>query len=81
MAHAYDVAMGHHEEPQVAVHLIASQSHGTYAECFHPDRDPFWWNLIANRPDAVDGRVRLPDGPGLGWELDRDYIDFHRADR
>jgi L-alanine-DL-glutamate epimerase-like enolase superfamily enzyme len=81
VAHAYDVAMGHHEEPQVALHLIASQSHGTYAECFHPDRDPFWWNLIANRPDAVDGRVQLPDGPGLGWELDRDYIDFHRADR
>jgi len=37
--------------------------------------------VIANRPDAVDGRVRQPDGPGLGWELDRDYIDFHRADR
>jgi L-alanine-DL-glutamate epimerase-like enolase superfamily enzyme len=81
VAHAYDIAMGHHEEPQVALHLIASQPHGTYAECFHPDRDPFWWNLIANRPAATDGLVRLPAGPGLGWELDRDYIEFHRADR
>jgi D-galactarolactone cycloisomerase len=81
VAHAYDVQMGHHEEPHVALHLIASQSHGTYAECFHPDRDPFWWNLVANRPDAAGGSVRLPEGPGLGWELDRDYIEFHRADR
>ncbi len=81
VAGAYDVAMGHHEEPQVALHLIASQAHGTYAECFHPDRDPFWWNLIANRPDPVGGRVQLSDRPGLGWELDVDYIEHHRVDR
>ena len=62
VAHAYDVEMGHHEEPQVALHLLASQPHGTYVECFHPDRDPFWWNLIANRPDPVDGACALPDG-------------------
>ncbi len=49
IATSFDVEMGHHEEPQVAAHLIASQPHGTYAECFHPDRDPFWWNLVANR--------------------------------
>ncbi len=81
VAHAYDVAMGHHEEPHVALHLLASQPHGTFAECFHPDRDPFWWNLIANRPEPVDGMIRLPGGAGLGWELDRAYIDHHRLDR
>jgi D-galactarolactone cycloisomerase len=81
VAHAYNVAMGHHEEPHVALHLIASQSHGTFAECFHPDRDPFWWNLIANRPLPVEGMVQLPDGAGLGWELDRGYIEAHRLDR
>ncbi len=41
----------------VAAHLLASQPHGTYAECFHPDRDPLWWNLIANRPEAVGGWI------------------------
>ncbi|WP_028921101.1 mandelate racemase/muconate lactonizing enzyme family protein [Pseudonocardia acaciae] len=79
IASAYDVQMGHHEEPQVSVHLLASQPHGTYAECFHPDRDPFWWHLIANRPPAVDGRVTLSDRPGLGWELDWDYVERHRV--
>lgn len=79
IATSYDVQMGHHEEPQVSAHLIASQSHGTYAECFHPDRDPFWWNLIANRPPLEDGDLVLSDAPGLGWELDWDYVDAHRV--
>ncbi|MFT3873564.1 MAG: enolase C-terminal domain-like protein [Nocardioides sp.] len=45
IAHSYGIRVGHHEEPQVSSHLLASQSHGGYAECFHPDRDPFWWSL------------------------------------
>ena len=64
MALSFDVEMGHHEEPQVAAHLLASIPHGTYVECFHPDRDPIWWNLIANRPKVEDGRSRCPSGPG-----------------
>jgi D-galactarolactone cycloisomerase len=78
IAASYNVQMGHHEEPQVSSHLIASQPHGTYAETFHPDRDPFWWNLIANRPALSDGSITLSDAPGLGWELDWDYVDKHR---
>lgn len=81
IAASYDVQMGHHEEPQVSTHLLASIPHGTYAECFHPDRDPFWWSLIANRPELVDGELPLPQAPGLGWELDWDYIEHHRLDR
>jgi D-galactarolactone cycloisomerase len=79
VAHVYGVELAHHEEPQVAAHLLASQPNGTYLEVFHPDRDPIWWNLIANRPDLVDGEMQLPDGPGLGWVLDDDYIDRHRV--
>jgi len=81
IATAYDVQMGHHEEPQVSTHLLASVPHGTYAECFHPDRDPFWWKLILNRPELVNGYLPLPSGPGLGWELDWEYIEAHRLDK
>ena len=81
MALSFDVAMGHHEEPQVAAHLLASISNGTYVECFHPDRDPMWWNLVANRPPLEAGELVLPDAPGLGWELDTDYIDRYRVER
>ena len=75
MAHAYDTAMGHHEEPQVSTHLLTSIPHGTYAECFHPDRDPFWWNMIVNRPELVGGTLTLSEAPGFGWELNQEYID------
>ncbi len=64
VALAYDVRVAHHEEPHVSSHLLASQPHGTYAECFHPDRDPFWWNLIANRPSLSDGLLTLPHESG-----------------
>lgn len=78
MASVYDVKMAHHEEAQVSAHLLASIPHGTYVEYFHPDRDPIWHNLLANRPKLKDGHIQLNNNPGLGWELDRDYIDKFR---
>ena len=80
LAEIYSVDLAHHEEPQVAAHLLASQPRGTFLEVFHPDRDPIWWNLIANRPEVIGGEMALPTGPGLGWELDADYIAKHRVD-
>lgn len=78
MATTYDVRMAHHEEPHVAAHLLASIPHGTYLEYFHPQRDPIWHNMIANAPALKDGRISLTERPGLGWELDRDYIEKYR---
>ena len=78
MATVYDVKMAHHEEPQVASHLLASIPHGTYLENFHPKRDPIWHNIIANRPQLKDCNLTLTDNPGLGWEIDRDYIKKYR---
>ena len=60
--------------------MSIKETHGTYSECFHPDRDPFWWNLIANRPELENGYLPLPTGPGLGWELNTDYIEEYRVD-
>ncbi len=79
LAALYEVEMGHHEEPQVAAHLLASIPHGTYLETFDPERDPLFWNMIANRQDFEDGDYLVPDGPGLGLELDQDFIERYRA--
>ena len=78
MATTFDVRMAHHEEPHVAAHLLASIPHGTYLEYFHPQRDPIWHNLIANAPKLSGGTITLSDRPGLGWELDDDYIARYR---
>lgn len=80
MATTYDVRMAHHEEPHSAAHLLASIPHGTYLEYFHPQRDPIWHNLIANAPELKGGTITLTDAPGLGWELDQDYIAKYRID-
>lgn len=78
-AMAFDVAMAHHEEPQISAHLLASIPHGTYVECFHPERDPLFWELIANRPKIRNGTYPVPQGPGFGLVLDESTIRRYAA--
>jgi L-alanine-DL-glutamate epimerase-like enolase superfamily enzyme len=80
LAAAFGVEMAHHEEPQVAAHLLASIPHGTYVECFDADRDPIFWGLFANRPIIADGTYSLPPGAGFGLELDAAFIERYRVD-
>jgi O-succinylbenzoate synthase len=36
----------------------------------------FWARDIVRDPiDVVDGHVAVPDGPGLGFEIDREFLD------
>ncbi len=81
LALSFDVELGHHEEAQVSSHLLASMPNGTYVEAFSPTRDPIYWNLIANRPELIDGHLPLPTEPGFGWVLDEDFIEKYRVDR
>ena len=80
VAAAFDVKMAHHEESQLSFHLLSSIPHGTYAECFAPQRDPIYWNMLANHPVANSRSFPLPQTPGLGWELDRAFIEKYRID-
>lgn len=74
LASAFGVRMAHHEEPQISAHLLGSISHGTYVECFLPERDPLFWQLITNRGEIKNGRYPIPQGPGLGLMLDESLI-------
>ena len=80
MAMSFGVEMAHHEEAQVASHLLASIPHGTFVEGFHPTRDPIFWRMLGNRPELVDGIFVLSDAPGFGWELDESFIREFRVD-
>jgi D-galactarolactone cycloisomerase len=81
LATAFGIEMGHHEEPQVSAHLLASIPHGTYVECFDPDRDPIFWNLFSNRPTFTGGMYAVPDKPGLGIELNTDYVERYCVEK
>ena len=79
MASTFGVRMAHHEEAQVSSHLLCSIPHGTFVEIFHEQRDPIWHHLIANKPPLRDGSITLGERPGLGWELDWDYVERYRV--
>jgi D-arabinonate dehydratase len=75
-----DVRVGHHEEPQVAIHLLASIPHSTCVEIF-PDRerDPMWHELVAEKPEIRDGAMIPPERPGFGLSYNREVIDRYRS--
>jgi L-alanine-DL-glutamate epimerase-like enolase superfamily enzyme len=80
MASLYGVGMAHHEEPQIAAHLLSAISHGTFLEAFLPERDPIFWNLVENRAEITDGAYPVPQGPGWGLRLDEKLIASSRLD-
>jgi len=80
LCHAASVRMAHHEEAQVAQHLLTAVPHGTYLECFaDPDRDPVWQAMWLNRPAIRNGTATLTDEPGLGIVLDQKMIAKYRV--
>jgi L-alanine-DL-glutamate epimerase-like enolase superfamily enzyme len=75
------VHMAHHEEAQIAQHLLAAVPHGTYAECFaDPERDPIWQSMWVNRPQVMNGWMDVSRGPGFDIELDADMLRRYRVE-
>jgi D-galactarolactone cycloisomerase len=80
LAQAAGLRMAHHEESQIAQHLLAGVPHGTYVECFaDPERDPVWQTMWANRPAPRAGTIELSAGPGFGLVLDEGMVRKYRA--
>ena len=77
---ASGLSVAHHEESQIAQHLISAIPHGTCIECFaDPERDPVWQRMWLNRPAIVDGMMAVSPGPGFGLELDAGMIAKYRV--
>jgi L-alanine-DL-glutamate epimerase-like enolase superfamily enzyme len=78
---AFGVELGHHEEPQIASHLLATAPRHTFVECFDEERDPFFWHLSDISTFLKAGRLHLPERPGFGIVLDAEYVKRHTVDR
>lgn len=75
LAECFDIAIGHHEEPQVAAHLLAASPRGGFVEIFADRRrDPLWYELPACPVEISGGMLHVPEGPGLGLPLDQSVI-------
>jgi len=80
MANLFHVQMAHHEEPQIALHLLAAIPNTLYVEIFPSyERDPMWFDLPVEQPRIKDGYMELPSGPGLGIPLNKDTIAKYRV--
>jgi L-alanine-DL-glutamate epimerase-like enolase superfamily enzyme len=80
MAHCLDVRMAHHEEPQVALHLLAGVPNGICVEIFPSyQRDPMWFDLPVQQPVIENGQILVPAGPGFGLPLNPETIDRWRS--
>ncbi len=78
-AEGMGVTMGHHEEPQVAAHLLAALPSSGPVEVFADEkRDPLWRTIVKRPPEIREGWLRVPGGPGLGLELDWNAIERYR---
>jgi L-alanine-DL-glutamate epimerase-like enolase superfamily enzyme len=61
-----------------SLHWMASCPDGDLVEyCLRPS--PLMRQLVRNLPPLVDGRVPVPDGPGLGIELDEEVLEQFRV--
>ena len=79
MCQLHGLRVGHHEESQIAMQMIAAIPNGLCVECFEPARDPIWAGLIANRPNPKNGMLQIPQGPGFGLELNWDMVKRYRV--
>jgi D-arabinonate dehydratase len=80
MAHCFDVKMAHHEEPQVALHLLAGAPNGLCVEIFpNYNRDPMWFDLPEKQPAIRDGFMHIPPGAGFAIPLRADTIAKYRV--
>jgi L-alanine-DL-glutamate epimerase-like enolase superfamily enzyme len=61
-----------------SLHWMAAAEDGDLVEyCLRPS--PLMRKLVCNLPPLIDGRVRVPEGPGLGIELDEEIIEQFRV--
>jgi L-alanine-DL-glutamate epimerase-like enolase superfamily enzyme len=81
LAASFGVEMGHHEEPQISAHLLASVPDHTFVECFDEERDPFFWHLTDMSSRIAGGRYTLPERPGFGIEFDAASVERHTVGR
>jgi len=78
LASAYHVPMAPHGDHLVHLHLVAAVPNGLTVESYpemHASLDRF-----VSTMEVVDGMASVPKGPGLGWELDWDFIERHTVE-
>ena len=82
LAHAHHVPIAPHgaQYPDLSSHLAAAVPNGLIIPAC-PDVEPYelWSKLYSPRLEINDGTIRMSDTPGLGLNLDWDFVNAHRV--
>jgi len=62
------------------LHVIASVRNNTFYEYWRPEHI-HQWGVQDEISINTNGKIELPQKPGLGMDLEEDWINFHRVDR
>lgn len=88
MAEGFGLDAELHGSGPVRRHMMAAMSNTNYYEMslLHPKTGPFHPPVYTDYDDFLDsidsdGYCEVPEGPGLGVEIDWDFVDAHRIDR
>lgn len=81
LADSYGVAMCPHWFHDLHVHLVASIANAQFVEFFPDDAVLNFRRLLTQQLSIAEGgRLRLPDGPGLGFDLDAEAVEKYALD-
>ena len=73
MSQAFNKAFAPHGMEHMHMHLVAAAPNGIYLEKLFMFEEVVQ-NVFLNAPEPVDGILTIPEKPGLGIELNTDYI-------
>jgi len=79
LAEAFHVRIAPHGAsfPEINSHLVAAYPHGAMVPATTQGQPPEVWSRVYSSFAIQDGRIQLSERPGLGVELDRDYLGRH----
>ena len=63
------------------LHLLSALQNAPYLEFCQPPDSPLRYELLKHDFSVVDGCVQVPEGPGLGIELNEKTIEKYRLDK
>ncbi len=73
LADARNLKVVSHLHDEVSCHLVAAVANGLMVEYL-----PFWHQLYTEPPAVTNGVIRIPDRPGIGYELDQQAMARYR---
>ena len=82
LAEAHHVPVSPHGAsfPEINCHLVAAVSNGLMVPACPPTEPYQIWSQLYDPPFRVEGgEIAMSDAPGMGLELDEDFVAEHRT--